>query len=429
MSILKKIISVKSFHLSVYMLASLGPMVVSVLLNPLFAINMSPKDYAICGYYNSFNPIFLPLINFLFVRYYLKRYFEVDESERKRIKATVYQLSLIVSFGLLIVALVSELIYMKYFNSNSELPFLPYSILALVPCYFQSIYILELNELRMSSKSVGYLKINWLSAFSALLLSLLFVVIFKWGAMGKLLGVAVASAFIFLYLLLKNKDLLKIKLDRSLVKCIVLFCLPIVIADMLEFFSKGFDKVFLERIVDPDQLGYYTVGFSIAGLLSVFSKAISDTFAPDIYEAVAKRDLSKGMKYGGFQVALIAVIVLLFILFLPFIIDILTAGRYVKSTKFAMIISLSSITSGIYFLINNVMIALGKTKTVLSTKLIGSGFCVLMYYFLIKEWGTIGASWGIVLSYLILSISNFACYFIGERIILGKNYEVNYKRR
>ena len=66
----------------VYMGASLIPMLISIIMNPLIALNMSPEDYAVSGYYLSFNSLISPLIGFYFIGYYTKEYFKVNETER-----------------------------------------------------------------------------------------------------------------------------------------------------------------------------------------------------------------------------------------------------------------------------------------------------------------------------------------------------------
>ena len=45
-------------NLSLYFLASLIPMFLQVISNPFFAMNLSPEDYAIIGYYTSLNVLF-----------------------------------------------------------------------------------------------------------------------------------------------------------------------------------------------------------------------------------------------------------------------------------------------------------------------------------------------------------------------------------
>ena len=61
-----------------YFGASFIPMLLNLASNPLIAMNMSPEDYAITGYYTSFSTLLAPLVAFYMLHYYTKRYFEVD---------------------------------------------------------------------------------------------------------------------------------------------------------------------------------------------------------------------------------------------------------------------------------------------------------------------------------------------------------------
>ena len=81
--------------LSLYFGASAIPMVINLLINPLVALNMSHEDYAIAGYFTSFNTLLQPIIFFYMIHYYQKRYFELDVSGRFHLKALIFK-SLIV---------------------------------------------------------------------------------------------------------------------------------------------------------------------------------------------------------------------------------------------------------------------------------------------------------------------------------------------
>ena len=69
-------------NLSIYFLASLIPMILSLVSNPFLAKNLSPEDYAIIGYYSAFVTLFSPLINFYLLHYYTKRFYALDANGR-----------------------------------------------------------------------------------------------------------------------------------------------------------------------------------------------------------------------------------------------------------------------------------------------------------------------------------------------------------
>lgn len=58
-----------------YFASSLFVAIVGVILNPLLAMNLSQEDYAILGYYSSFNFLLTPLLHFCTLTYYSRQYF------------------------------------------------------------------------------------------------------------------------------------------------------------------------------------------------------------------------------------------------------------------------------------------------------------------------------------------------------------------
>ena len=78
-------------NLGIYLSASLIPMALSLLTNPWIAKNLPPVDYAIIGYYQGFNTLLTPFINFYLLHYYTKRFFETSDVERENLRATIFK--------------------------------------------------------------------------------------------------------------------------------------------------------------------------------------------------------------------------------------------------------------------------------------------------------------------------------------------------
>lgn len=397
-------------------MASIIPMVLSIIANPFIAMNMSPTDYATVGYYSAFNTLITPLINFYLLHYYTKRYFELSTSERVDLKAVL--IKALIFFSLIIsgVALIGLYLYTAIFNSKSEIPFSPYALISVISIPVTGIYSLNLVDYRMQRRSKDFFILSVTNGIIALGLSILLVVILKYGALGKLLSVLLANLVVFIYCLYSNRDIFKVKFNKTIFYDALKFCYPLVIAAMLSFFSNGYDKIALERLGNVIELGYYVVGVQIAGYLNIFSTSIDNTFQPDIFQSVVEGDLKKSTKIILGKIGILSIIVLLFIILAPFLVNILTAGRYVVSTKYAIIVSLSSISSMLYHSLSQVTIALGYTKIILINKLIGSVMCIAMYSMIISKWGAMGAAWGTVVSFIIFFIGNLSLIWIRRKL-------------
>jgi len=403
-------------HISAYFSASLIPMLLMLVINPLIALNMSPEDYAITGYYTSFNNLISPLIIFYMIHYYNKRYFELDQEGRLKLKALLFKAVTAFSFIVSIVCLITLYAYIKIFNSSIQFAIFPYLAFTVFALPLTGLFNLELADFRMGRDSKSFFKLSVSNGILLVVLNLAFVVIAKWGATGKLLSPLLSNAVVFSYIFIKNRNLLKISSSWKDFAEILKFCWPLTIGAMLGYFSSGFDRTYLESLGNVTEYGFYIVGSSIAGYLYTFSTSISSTFQPDIYEAIAKNDNRLLVKTIAIQVSLVSLVVVLFIIFCPWVIRILTAGRYVDSTVYARIISVSTITSSIYYIVNNYTIAKGYPRLYLYTTVISSVLIVLFLPMAIRKFEYVGGAWMVSGSYVILAMTNLLLLYVFTKI-------------
>ena len=391
-----------------YFAASLIPMLLMALVNPLIALNMSPEDYAVYGYYNSFTALITPVIVFYMLHYYTKRYYEVSEAERLQLRAMLFKALIFFSFAVSVLCLVLLAAYIRIFNSDSEFPTFPYLALMVFAVPLSGIYKLEQTEYRMSRNSGSFFRLTVAAGVILTVTNLVFVVIAKWGAAGKLLAPLVANLLVFIYLVVRHRRLFAVRCSFSDFRKVLTFCLPLAAGAALGYFFNGYDRTYLEGVGDVTEYGYYIVGAQIAGYLTVLSTAVTSTFQPDIYEAIAKNDRRALWRSCIMQIGLIAVTVAVFIIFCPLIIKLLTAGRYVDSTIYARIVSVSVVTSAIYYVINNYTIAKGYPRIYLYTTLIGSAATVAAYPPVVGRFGFVGGAVMVGMSFVMLAAVNLA---------------------
>lgn len=389
--------------------------VIQVCINPLMAKNLSPEDYATIGYFSSFNLLLTPFITFFLTNFYTQRYFKVSEAERENVKATVMKLAIYLSFAMAVVSIIGLYIYHVLINKSSDIPFSPYAFLTIFAIPFTGLYSLKLTEYRLKREARNFASVTIVNGILAVVLAVIFVVILKWGAFGRLFSTILGNAIVFGVMFYLERKYLKGKLNWKIVKEVYHFCWPLAIAGMLGFFNAGFDRVLLERLGNLSELGYYSVGVQIAGYLTIFSNAVNSTFQPDIYECYAKRNYKKLIMYIGIIVGSITICASAYIVLAPYIIDLLTAGRYVYSAHYSQIIALSTITAAIYYSSSQVSIAMGYTKLLMTVKILGGALSAVSFILLIRYFEFEGAAVGNVVSYLLYFIINILALWIFKR--------------
>lgn len=358
------------------------------------------------------------------LHYYTKRYFEVTEEQRVELRAILFKALIYFSSFIAILCLFGLIIYIKIFNKDSTLPLMPYVAFTVLALPLTGIYSLLLVDLRMSRNSKSFFKISVTNGLLLVCLNLFFVVIVKWGAFGKLLAPLITNFLFFIWVCYKYRELFHFPFDKKQFNEIIKFCTPLTIAAMLGFFSNGYDRVFLERLGNVQELGYYVVGVQIAGYITIFQTTLGSTFQPDIFQSIAERNYKKLAKISTLLIGGVTIIVIIFIVAAPLVIQILTAGRYMQSVKYTQIVAFSTITSAIYYTISQVTIALGKSYLTLFNKIITSICSIALFSMLINKYQFNGAAWGLVLSFLVSAIGNLTLLAIFKSKPKVKGYEI-----
>jgi len=387
-------------NLSLYLLASIVSGVLAVVFNPFLAANLSSMDYSIIGYYASFSSLFTPILNFSLISFYVRKYFKIAEDKRQLTLDTIITALLI--WGAISTLLIMVLFFSYCRIAKVELPFFPFAMMSVFQLFFNNFLLLYQVECRMKSEAKRYFKITMSASLITILLSIILVIAFKFGAVGRMSAMLLSSVCIGLFAIKKLRS--KFRVDKSILKEAVSFGWPVSFTYIIQYFLTGIDLAFLEPLNDVSNMGLYAIAISIAGYLSIFYTALAQTFEPDIYKAVAQYNYKKIFYIEFLIVSILLVIVLIFVLFAKPVIAILTANRYTNAYHFARILSIGVVSTYLMSAIEGIINAFGFTKVCLINKIIGSVMAVGIYLYLINLYGFYGGAYGRVIAPLLVFI-------------------------
>ena len=380
-------------------------------------MNMTHYDYALTGFYTSFNLLLLPVFNLMFGSYYARYFFKLKTSqEREQLGSDLLSIRIVFNIIELCFILLAFAIYA--YLQKIEFPVFPYSIISFSTIMFNTIYDFFLLKLKMQKNATGFFKISVYHAFVILAFSIFLVVLLKQGALGKLLA-PMFTAIIFA-VFLYPKIVSRFNFDKDLAKEALKFCWPLIASGSLGYFFTGFDRVLLVNLDDTFQLGLYNVAIMISGYLMIFQTSINNTFQPDLFNAVAQNNKKKLiMVLGGIQILNILPITF-FIVFAPIIIKLLTADRFTDAYTYARILSLRNITSGLYYSMAGIIVAYGYPRIDLISKIVGSIISIFLFKILISKFEYYGAAWGQVISFAGMTIVGIIALVLTKRKKLFK---------
>ena len=241
-----------------YFTSSLTVAIIGLLLNPIMAMNLSPEDYAVLGYYSSFNLLLIPLLHCCILTYYTRQYYFIDESKRDVLGDTIL-------LSMNIIGGVSCLLFMGFFyifhrTTGNSFPFFPYAVLTFVQLYISNNVNFYLAKLRVTRQAK---KFAWFSIIQCVVtnaLVLLLVVYYKEGATGKLYATLAATILSALYAF--RHSLVKWRIDKELLVLALKFGAPLTVSALFWYCLTGIDRLFLERLGETEMLGIYNVGLA-----------------------------------------------------------------------------------------------------------------------------------------------------------------------
>lgn len=400
-----------------YFGSSLLVAIIGVLLNPIFAMNLSHEDYAIIGYYTSFNVFLIPLLHCCLISYYSRQYFFISEKERTKLENTI--LSSIILIGSIVLGLFLMGFYLIHKMTKIDFPFFPFALLAFLQLYISNITTFYTTKLRISRKAKRFALVTVSQCLITSLGALLLVVCYKYGATGKLLGTLIGSIIIAIYSY--NHSGISFSIDRKILSKALEFCWPLILSAVLWYFLTGVDRMFLVRLNNVKELGLYSIGTAIASYMAIFYTTLSSTFQPDIYKAIAEKKSRKLLLINMLILSVVIIVNILFVVLAPWLIGLLTFNRYVDATPYVQIITLSNITTACYYMIVNIIVGFGYTKQELIIRIFGAIISVLLYKYLVAHNQFVGAAWGQVLSFVIMSIFGLVLLVIMRR---GEKVEI-----
>jgi len=412
LSILKSNLS-RIRNLSLYLLSAIVSGILSVLFNPFLAANLSSMDYSIIGYYSSFASLFTPILNFSLISFYVRKYFKIPENKRQATLDTIITALLI--WGAISCMLILVLFFTYCRIAGVELPFFPFAMMSVFQLFFNNFLLLYQVECRMRSEAKRYFKITMSASLITILLSIILVIVFKFGAVGRMSALLLSSVCIGLFAIKKLRS--KFRIDKSILKEAVLFGWPVSCSYIIQYFLTGIDLALLEPLNDVSNMGLYAIAISITGYLSFFYTALTQTFEPDTYKAVAQYNYKKLVKIVALISSLLISIIIIFVLFAKPVIAILTANRYTEAYHFAKILSIGIFATYLMVAIEGIINAFGFTKVGLLNKIISSVIAVAAYFYLIKTQGFFGAAWGRVLApFTVFLISAASLFLLRNKI-------------
>jgi O-antigen/teichoic acid export membrane protein len=232
------------------------------------------------------------------------------------------------------------------------------------------------------------------------------------------------ASFVTFIILLPKMKFNRNDFDSGLLKKIILYSLPLLIAGMAGMINETLDRIMVKYLApDPanamKQLGIYGACYKLSILMTLFIQAFRYAAEPFFFAQFKKEDARKVyalvMKYFVITCAIIFLGIMMYLDIIKYFIG----KTYWSGLKVVPVLLLANMCLGIFFNLSMWYKLTGQTRYGAYFSVFGAIVTITFNLLLIPKLGYMGAAWTTLLCYASMMV---ASYITGQ-----KNYPVNYE--
>ncbi len=380
---------------------------ISIITTPIFTRVLTTDEY---GLFSVFSAWFYVLVIVCTLNIHMgaiNNTLTKMPSEKNKIIAAFQSVSLIVSGGFFIIALIFSdylskwmnlpriiivfmflgfmfyepyndwLIYKRY-EYDYKKPVITSVIISIITPVISIITILVFSEFRGEARVISFLIVN-----------------------------IIIPGFVFYFINYKSGHVF---FDKKLWTYALFFNVPLIPHFLSETILNQSDKIMIGSIVGTSEAGVYSVSYSAASLVLIFSSALNTAFVPWQYQKIKDKEYSKLGKISYVVLSSVGAILIILILFSPEIIKILAGESYMGAVKLVPILGISVFFNYMYQIFARVELYYEKKiYTVIAT--FGATLLNVSLNFLwIPRMGYTGAGYSTLIAHVFLCLIHYIFY-------------------
>jgi O-antigen/teichoic acid export membrane protein len=373
---------------------------ISFLAVPLYSHLILPSEYGTLGFLNSLVS-FLP---FIFTFYYLYAFvrFSVEE-EGETLLSTYFYMGLFLNIFYFLSAFTIYYFFVQRYQI--ALKYFSLSVLA-----SSMIYLFQVLQMYYRSKGLArsYIKLSVFYSIVGLSLNFICLLLFKDNVLAMLVSSVITSLIVSVIAYVAIRKMIYWdKFDIKLVKKILYYSAPLVPgAIALLLFSQS-DKIILLNYVTKDQLGVYTLAFTLGLSMSYIGSAFFMSYQPLFYEKVSYGYAEKIVDQFWKNIVFILSGLILSFLVIYFAYQFIDS-RYLGGLRIALLIAVSYSMITFAQMMELHLTYTKKTAIVSLVYGVGGLVTVIFLMLLIPRLGIMGAAFSLLFGSVLISLLMFS---------------------
>ena len=407
-------------HTAIYGLGGMVSRILAVLLLPLYTHYLPKSAYGKVEIITAATAVIAILLQLGVASAFFRFFFDAkDDAGRLTVVRTSFWFTMgSATLGLLVgVVFAAPIAHVLGLGSASNLV-----IAGAVGLWAQTNYQQLTALFRVEERSTAFAIASVANVLITVLLTVLFVAVWRLGAIGLIVGNFLGTLIVYTVLLAYRHQQLGLEFDRRLFRAMQKFGMPLVPSALALWAINFIDREFIVWYKGPAEVGVYSVAIKVASIITFVMVAFRTAWPAFAYsiedDREAKRTYSFVLTYllsfatwGALALGALA----------PWWVAFLTNPRFQRAQE---AVGLLAFAFAIYAGYTVLAIGSGRARRTQFNWVvtgIGAAVNVGLNFWLIPKWGMVGAAISTLISYVVL--------FIGMTMYAQRVYRVPYQWR
>lgn len=372
---------------------------ITFFLLPVYTAVLSNEEYGVVDLLNTLTSLLLPIATLQIEQGIFRYLLDCRENKEK-------QTTLITTVSKFI--LVQSAICILIFLCASPFIHNEYKYFLMANLFMGILSSISLQICRGLGDNKTYAVGSFITGALTVILNVIFIVAFKWGAYGMLIATAISNLLCAIYVFVKKKIYKYIDIkqnDKKLLKDIIKYSVPLIPNMISWWIVSASDRTIISAVIGVAQNGIYSAANKFSGIFSTLYSVFNLTWTESASININSEDRDEFFsKIFDFIVRFFGSLCLGTIAVMPFVFGILVNEKFAESYYQIPILILGSVFNILVSFLGSVYVAKKLTKEIAKTSIIAAIINIVVNVALINQIGLYAASISTVIAYFAMFI-------------------------
>jgi O-antigen/teichoic acid export membrane protein len=385
----------------IYLSSSILNKAIPFLLLPILTKYLSPEEYGVLSIFQLLISFSTAFVGMNMSANISKNFFKYNKQQTSLMIGNILMILSLTTLIYFLITLGVSFYYQEIFSVPSN-----WVVIIPVISFMFMINTINLTILRNQEKAILFGIYEIANTAVNMGVTILLLLMYHYGWYSQAVGMTFAYTLFFIisFLHLKKNSFIILKYDGAEAKKILKLSIPLIPHVVGGIIIALSDRFFIERMVSLEMVGIYSVGYMFGVVVILFTDAFIKAWSPWFYKILSDADNAKKIKivkYSYLYILATFIVAFGISIFAKFIIPYVVNVRYVGAEIYVFWIAIGYAVHGVYKIFFPYLVHISKTSFLGVSTIIAAVLNLIFNYFLIKEFGAIGAAYSTVLSFIV----------------------------